>query len=170
MKWTRRNLYGFCFGFFTALFVAAGLFWLYFRGDDRRPLAQSPANAQSSATPSKPEAAVKQIQIPANVMWFDTGIDTTGRVVTIEYVSGTWTNGGDKPIYTDWMGSGSWSGLILKGAPFRSLVGKTDAGTFFVGSQYDVKNGKGHLFLSINDVPDKFADNQGSLLVIIRVK
>lgn len=119
---------------------------------------------------SKAESLNKQIEIPANVMWFDTGIDTTGRAVSVEYVSGEWTNGGDKPIYTDCMGSGSWPGLIVKGAPFRSLVGKTAAGMFFVGSQHDVQNGKGHLFLSINDVPDKFDDNQGSLSVIIRVK
>lgn len=113
------------------------------------------------------QPSVKTFQIPANVMWFDTGIDTTGKTITIRYVAGTWTNGGDIPVWADAKGSGSWSNVIVPGAPFRSLVGKTNEGGFYVGDYHEIKNAHGHLFLSINDVADKFSDNQGSITVSI---
>jgi hypothetical protein len=120
-------------------------------------------------TPNPPAASRKEIDVPASAMWFDTGIDTTGRVVRIQYMSGRWTNGGEKPIYADCMGSGSYPGLIVPGAPFRSLVGKTENGSFFVGGDHEIKDGRGHLLLSINDQEGKFDDNQGSLTVSVSV-
>lgn len=109
----------------------------------------------------------KRIEVQANKMWVDTGIDTTGRVVRIEYESGRWSNGGNMPLYADGRGGGSWRGLLVPNAPFRSLVGKTSSGTFYVGNLREGNFGPGRLYLSINDVPGTYNDNLGSLIVVV---
>lgn len=111
----------------------------------------------------------KNVVIPANVMWFDTGIDVTDGL-SLKYRSGTWTSGGEVLIWSDANGSGSWPGLLLPNAPFRGLIGKVGSNIFFAGNGYEGKPGVGRLFLSINDKPDTFDDNQGQIEVAISVK
>lgn len=125
---------------------------------------QSTSNAPqitpaSSATTELPQVPVKQatkiepfnkrVEVPANEMWFDTGIDVTGKTVRIEYEAGRWSNGGDQPLFADGRGANSWNGLIVPDAPLRSLVGKTSNRTFFVGNLYEGSIGQGKLYLSI---------------------
>jgi hypothetical protein len=108
----------------------------------------------------------KRLEIPAKQKWVDTGLDVTGKRIQIKYESGRWSNGGDRPIFSDGAGNGRWAGLIVQTAPFRSLVGKTDSGTFYVGNNYEGSPGSGKLYLSINDT-ENFSDNIGSLFVNI---
>ena len=50
-----------------------------------------------------------EITIPANQMWFDTGIDLSGKSLLITYVSGSWSNGG-KPARFSGRGCGNMAG------------------------------------------------------------
>lgn len=131
--------------------------------------SSTPTISQSKTTTPHPTPFSKQITIPAKQMWFDTEIDVTGKSVRIEYVSGQWSSCGEVPLYSDGRGAGSWNRLLVPSAPFRSLVGKTDKGSFFVGNLREGNLGQGRLYLSINDVPPYYDDNIGSLTVKITV-
>jgi hypothetical protein len=110
----------------------------------------------------------KRIQVPANQIWFDTGVDVTGKAVCIQYETGMWTSGGDDPKYSDGnTGTSPWPGLLVPDLPIRALVGKTDAGPFFVGNHKEGDLGSGHLYLCMNDVPGRYEDNTGSITVSI---
>ena len=110
----------------------------------------------------------KDITVPANQMWFDTGMDVTGKTVRIEYKSGQWLNikGSN---WCDGEGKGPWTGMVVPDAPLASLVGKTDKGTFYVGNYIEGKMGSGRLYLSMNDKPGTYDDgsNSGSLNVTV---
>ena len=122
-----------------------------------------------TSTP-RPTPFSRQITIPANQLWFDTGIDVTAKKVKIVYISGQWSNTNERGnVWASAEGIGIWDGLIVPTAPFLSLVGKTDNGTFQVGSRFEGKMGKGRLRLSMNDLPQHFDDNEGSLIVNITV-
>lgn len=106
------------------------------------------------------------ITVPANQIWFDTGVDLTGNQISINYVTGTWSNGGKPPLFSSGEGVGTWPGLIVPNARLGSLVAKTDRGTFRVGKKFQGYAGSGRLYLSMNDTTD-FADNIGSITVLI---
>jgi hypothetical protein len=111
----------------------------------------------------------KQLEVPANKLWFDTGIDVTGRHVTIKYDKGEWTNGGDNPQWSDGNGAGvsRVPDLIVPSGKVRELVGQTADGHFSVGNFLDFTGKRGKLYLSINDTEWTFKDNQGALMVTI---
>ncbi len=133
--------------------------------------AQSNGISTTNLNPTKPHST-RQFVVPANEMWIDTGVDTTGKIITVRYIAGTWTNGGpkEKILWSDATGGGSWPDLIVPGVPIRALVGKTDEGSFFVGSFHEIRDAHGHLKLSMNDTAGTFDDNQGSLTVSITVE
>ena len=142
-----------------------------------RTISQS-TQASSNSTDSPPvfpkQASPKvnlskRIEVRADKMWVDTGVDVTGKTVRIEYESGQWSNGGDDPLFADGRGANSWPDLLVPGAPIRSLVGKTSSGTFLIGNLREGNLGQGRLYLSINDVPNNYGDNIGSLTVIITI-
>jgi hypothetical protein len=117
----------------------------------------------------------KRIEIPAQEMWVDTGLDVTDKNLQIKYESGQWSNDAGDGKLTD--GEGFIPNaqdfrdlipkLIVPNTPLGSLVGKTDSGPFFVGNVYEGNPGQGRLYLSINEKPDSFADNTGSIQVIV---
>ncbi len=119
-------------------------------------------------TPSSLPNTEFSIEVRADRMWVDTGIDVSDKRISIEYMSGQWSNGGKNPIFSDARGGGNWPGLIVPNAPFRSLVGKTANRTFFIGNHFEGFAGSGKLFLSINDTSD-FTDNLGSIIVRITI-
>lgn len=134
----------------------------------RKPTVSATSPVQSPVQSSQPFS--KLLEVPAVKKWFDSGIDVTGKRVSIKYVGGQWTNEvGPKAVYSDCMGNGSWPGTIVANAPFRALVGKTDNAAFFVGCDYEVSGQRGKLYLSINDT-DTFNDNAGILTVQITVQ
>jgi len=171
MKVSKRRLYGVVFvgAVLAALVMGVYLFWQ--RQTPKSAEAQSNGISTTSLNPTKPHS-MRQFIVPANEMWIDTGVDTTGKVVTIRYIAGTWSNGGpkDQMLWSDATGGGSWPNLIVPGVPIRALVGKTDEGNFFVGNFHEIRDAHGHLKLSMNDTAGTFDDNQGSLTVSITVE
>jgi len=153
--------------FFAVSIVVAG--WMFISRSKTNEGSALNSITPKANTESKPTPIIKLIEIPAKQMWFDTGIDVTGKSVRIEYVSGKWSSGGEVILYSDGRGAGSWNGLLVPGAPFRSLVGKTQKGSFFVGNFLEGNLGQGRLYLSINDVTPYYDDNIGSLMVRITV-
>lgn len=117
------------------------------------------------------------LEIPARTLWFDTGVDVTNKTIQIRYQSGTWSNDGAESNFCDGEGfipEGTdfrevIPKLLVTNAPLGALVGRTNGGPFFVGNTYEDRPGEGRLFLSINDKPDSFDDNAGSLQITLTV-
>jgi hypothetical protein len=57
---------------------------------------------------------------------------------------------------------------LVQNAPLGALAGRTN-GEPFVGNTYEGRPGEGHLYLSINDKPDSFDDNAGSIRIAVSV-
>jgi hypothetical protein len=117
------------------------------------------------------------VDIPARSMWVDTGLDVTNKIVQIKYESGTWSSDGAESHFCDGEGFIPESKdfrdvipkLLAQNAPLGALVGRTNGEPFFVGNTYEDRPGEGHLYLSINDKPDAFDDNAGSLRITVSV-
>ena len=117
------------------------------------------------------------MNIPAKSTWVDTGVDVTNKTIQIKYESGTWSNDGAESHFCDGEGfipeSQDFRDVIPKlldqNAPLGALVGRTNGEPFFVGNTYEDRPGEGHLYLSINDKPDSFDDNAGSLRIVVTV-
>lgn len=132
----------------------------------------------TSAPPSTPSVArevkqpeTKTITIDSRRMWVDTGIDVTGKRVRITYESGQWRN---HPTAAWNTGNGvspyeDQHLLIVPRGALAALVGKTNSGTFPIGTFYEGTAGSGRLYLSINDKSGYFNDNAGSITVTISV-
>ncbi len=126
------------------------------------------------STPNKSQKTPfsKRIEVRANKMWVDTGIDVTDRNVRIEYESGQWRNSPTSG-WNDGNGRRPYDEqhrLIVPSADLSSLVGKTNENTFFVGNAYEGFAGSGRLYLSINDIAGYFNDNAGVLYVTVSVE
>ena len=117
------------------------------------------------------------LDIPARTIWVDTGLDVSNKTIRIKYESGTWSNDGAESHFCDGEGFIPESQdfrevlpkLIVPNAPLGALVGRTNGDPFFVGNTYEERPGDGHLYLSINDKPDSFDDNAGSLRIVVSV-
>ena len=117
------------------------------------------------------------VEIPAKNMWVDTGLDVTSKTIRINYESGTWSNDGAESHFCDGEGfipeGNDFRDVIPKllasNAPLGALVGRTNGEPFFVGNTYEDRPGEGRLYLSINDKPDSFNDNAGSLRIVVTV-
>jgi hypothetical protein len=136
-----------------------------------KPDSTPPVSSVASPTSEthRPTPFTKRISVPANQMWFDTGIDITGKLVRIDYVSGQWriapTAG-----FNDGNGRRPFAGqrlLVVPEADLASLVGKTYDGAFFVGNSYEGRPGSGRLYLGVNDIPGEYSDNNGVLYVSV---
>ncbi len=114
----------------------------------------------------------QQLTAPADVRWVDTGITVgAGQVLRI-MASGQWSNGGGQPRFVgpDGFQGFRMAGTLLPSANLASLIGKIDSTIFSIGSNYSrVSSVSGELFLSMNDLPNAFADNKGSLRVSIEL-
>src|SRR5262245_37143473 len=117
------------------------------------------------------------LEISAQTLWVDTGVDVTNKNVRIKYESGNWSNDGKESHFCDGEGfipePEDFRDLIpklaLSNAPLGSLIGKTNGEPFFVGNSYEGHPGDGTLHLSINDNPNSFGDNAGALRVVVTV-
>ncbi len=115
------------------------------------------------------------LDISARSKWIDTGLDVSNKTIQIKYESGTWSNDGAESHFCDGEGFIPESQdfrdvlprLLVPNAPLGALVGRTNGDPFFVGNTYEDRPGDGHLFLSINDKPDSFDDNAGSLRIVV---
>jgi hypothetical protein len=117
------------------------------------------------------------LDIPARSTWVDTGLDVTNKTIEIKYQSGTWSNDGVESHFCDGEGFIPDSQdfrvllpkLLVPNAPLGALVGRTGGAPFFVGNTYEDRPGEGHLYLCINDKPDSFDDNSGSIRIEVSV-
>jgi hypothetical protein len=117
------------------------------------------------------------LDIPARTTWVDTGLDVTNKTVRIKYESGTWSNDGAESHFCDGEGfipemkdfRDVIPKLLVTNAPLGALIGRTNGEPFFVGNTYENRPGDGRLYLSINDMPDSFDDNAGSLRIVVSV-
>ena len=117
------------------------------------------------------------LDIPARTAWVDSGLDVTNKTVRIKYESGTWSNDGAESHFCDGEGfipemkdfRDVIPKLLLTNAPLGALIGRTNGEPFFVGNTYENRPGDGRLYLSINDKPDSFDDNAGSLRIVVSV-
>lgn len=122
---------------------------------------QLPLSALATVLPT-------EVAIPANVLWVDTGVTLQqGQPFRVE-ASGTWSNAGPPSVGPDGFGSYTYPGTVLPTAGLGSLIGKVADSIFPVGANFSGVSPKaGRLYLSINDTPDTFTDNQGQLTVKI---
>jgi hypothetical protein len=106
--------------------------------------------------------------VPANVLWVDTGLTLQkGQQFRIE-ASGSWSNTGPPSLGPNGFPGYLYPGTVLASASLASLIGKVGDVVFAVGGSFEGPSpSSGRLFLSINDTPDNFSDNQGSLSVAI---
>jgi len=125
----------------------------------------------SKSSPPIPQASGKHIRLPANQLWFNTGIVLSpGKNFTV-HAFGKWRWDQTPSHESGPEGVGYWKGLVVKDAPLASLVGRISDSTFYVGADYSATaQQSGNLLLSLNDLPDAFYDNTGSLEVVVDVK
>jgi hypothetical protein len=130
--------------------------------------------------PKRAEASQnrKFVTVPANKMWFDTGIDAPGnKTVDIIYQSGEWS------YY-----SNSWYSFGPDGKELRlankkelpPLMPKETRGKLLAkigessplacGSNCASAYSKGRLYLSINDTPGEFEENPGEITVEVIIR
>jgi tetratricopeptide (TPR) repeat protein len=109
----------------------------------------------------------KAVSVPSQVMWFDTGITLAQGAKLDIRASGQWSDGGQPIRYWGPNGTGSpWAGTIVPSANLDALVGKIGDVTFVVGESFsDNSPASGKLYLSINDIPNSFTNNQGAMNV-----
>lgn len=112
-----------------------------------------------------------RVEVPASAGWVDTGLDLeAGRSLEIS-ASGQWSNVGPPAKGPGGFDGYVYPGTVMATAPLASLIGKVGEAMLAVGEKFDGRSpATGRLYLSINDTPGSFADNQGTLQVTITVK
>ncbi len=118
-----------------------------------------------------------QKSVPANQLWFDTGVDIAqGETVKINYTGGRWNISPQDRNLTG-VGTTRFNGLpnyALPGKPAGSLVARVGGGhVFYIGNSSELPVGQsGRLFLTTNDdvggqYGNGYHDNSGSINVDI---
>ncbi len=116
----------------------------------------------------KPAMQRYTVTVAANKPWTNTGINVTGKSVTIRYLSGSW-NSVDDQYNQNGSGLGVYPGTIMPNVNIGQLIAKTDK-LHAIGTAGSIKSSKGELFLGMNDIPGKYNDNHGELTVEITVE
>lgn len=111
------------------------------------------------------------VNVPANVEWFDTGIDVRAGAAYLLSIgaTGQWTNiVGGQLVDAAGYGSLKLSNALAPTLAFGSLIGRVNGIVFAVGTSFRGRSpASGRLYLSMNDVPGTFADNTGQLTVVV---
>lgn len=120
-----------------------------------------------AAPPTRQPGAA--VAVPANVAWVDTGIDVAAGATLEIAARGTWSNAGPPAVGP--AGLGPVTGTVLATAPVAALVGRIADRLFLVGARFrGSAPAAGRLFLGINDVPGRYADNQGVVTVTVDLR
>jgi hypothetical protein len=123
-----------------------------------------------SAKQSVSSAMVSQrVKVPADKMWVDTGITLIKGAKLDIVASGQWSDAGLPLRYWGPDGTGGpWPGTIVASADLDALVGKVGSISFLVGGSYSGSSPvSGKLYLSMNDIPNGFSGNLGTMDVEI---
>jgi hypothetical protein len=93
---------------------------------------------------------------------------SAGDRLTITAI-GRWSNAGPPIQGPDGFLNYLYPGTMLESANLASLIGKLGESIFGIGSRLNtIATRSGVLFLSMNDTPGTFADNQGRVEVTIQ--
>lgn len=133
------------------------------------------ATAASTAIPKKLADGSRQVDIDAKWCWVDTTIKVKAGDVLTFSAAGEWgesegvtrsADGGEAGI----LGTGYWaSDALIDDAPWGALIGRIGSQKFLIGRQNTITaTENGTLWLSINDDPDNFDDNHGTMVVTIK--
>ncbi|MBN2084776.1 MAG: hypothetical protein JW748_06085 [Anaerolineales bacterium] len=129
---------------------------------------------QPSGTPPPTPVAEYEVEVPADVVWFNTKVAlTAGRYVEIR-ASGK-SNISGVPGNSVWEPDGDRGycplDCLMPGAGYGTLIGKFPGGLpFKVGSRFKMEmEADGVLLLAINDNEPYYFDNTGSYTVVIQV-
>ena len=134
------------------------------------------SRAQATSTPvvqPRPTLALKNgevlVEVKAGSGWQNTQIMVAnGDMVSIRYLSGSWTTSRKSQEYTDAAGDNDSRGTAFGSKHFGSLVARIDTRMIAVGNGLDFEaEGRGPIWLRMDD-PD-VSDNDGSIVVGIVV-
>jgi hypothetical protein len=111
-----------------------------------------------------------KVTVPANVLWVDSGLVLRkGQRFTMR-ASGLWSNTGPPALGPDGFNGTLFPGTLLESANLGSLIARVGDQLFAIGESLDgTSPGDGKLFLAINDTPTTFGDNEGEMVVTIRL-
>jgi len=135
--------------------------------DSRANSTNSNANANLYAFNESLPPTSEEFNVPANVMWFDTGVTLEKDKWVMIQAKGEWSYGKG---FFDPEGKLNYlrQDALLDRVEVGALVGKVNDETFYIGQRMHMPGtGGGKLYLSINDAPGSFADNKGSLKVYV---
>jgi hypothetical protein len=147
-------------------------------GATSSPTPGSTPTFTPSATPTRTETpapiGVYQMEIPANIVWYNTKIPMlTGQFM--EITAGGKSNISGLPNHDDWGPDGDQGNCpldcLLPGAGYGTLIGKITGGLpFKVGSRLTMPiPADGFLLLAINDNEPYYFDNSGFYSVTVRI-
>lgn len=129
--------------------------------------ANTNANARTYALDESVPPITKEVEVPADVMWYDTGVNLEDGKKFMIQAKGEWSFG--KAL----VGPLGEIGVMRRDALFPAgdigtLIGKVGDEVFYIGDRIEMPGGPGgRLFLSINDQPDSFRNNKGKMHVFI---
>jgi hypothetical protein len=156
----------------VAVVVVIGAIFLFSRPTTRSENANQTQTATQTVAPTPtqtpaPTIETREVLVPANEMWFDTGINLTKGAQLNIRASGEWSDGGVPLRFWGPNGTGDpWSGTIVPSANLDALVGRIGTTKFLVGDGYAGRSPEsGNLRFSINDVPGSFSGNKGAMKV-----
>jgi hypothetical protein len=151
---------------FLGSFMAGIGVYLATKSNPPQQIVQQDSTPQQTpfVAQKQPEIITKTVTVPATVVWKDTGINVTGKTVTIRRISGLW-NSVDDVYDQNGEGVGFYPGTTMNGAKIGELIAKTDSGMARIGTQNTITGSGG-----INDVPGTYEDNHGELVVEITLR
>jgi hypothetical protein len=115
-------------------------------------------------------ALPRTLDVPANVLWVDTGVDLKEGQGLVIQASGQWSNSGPPSKGPEGFAGYHYPGTVAD-ADLAALIARIGERVFQVGAGYRGKApASGRLYLSINDTPDTFGDNEGTLSVTINLE
>lgn len=131
----------------------------------------SAAVAVPQSAPSVPACGRVEnlIRVAANVGWCDTGVVVEPHtIIVIRPLDGRWSNAGDPTLGGEGYVGTRYPGTVMEDADLASLIGRVGERSFRIGrgTRFAAVE-RGTLYLSINDVPGTFGDNQGALDVAV---
>lgn len=115
-------------------------------------------------------------QVPADAGWFDTGVDLAGGDDMVIEGLGEWSHGLEGDLgFAPFYGADGWNNKkddsILPDQAVGALLGRIgiDGIPFLIGRRTAFKvPASGRLYLSMNDIPDGYLNNEGILAVSVR--
>ena len=125
-------------------------------------ISNSNSNANVYALDEVAPPLSKTIEVPASVMWFDTGINLEQDQKFMIVTEGQWSVGrySSGAIGT----TRDCKSCVVPEASEGELVAKIGSEAFVIGERMQMPSpDTGRLYLSINDVASAFKDNRGSI-------